>query len=213
MRVLEVFVEMNLPWEAVPEAPLCAIMQSFLPGLKFMIEHGCPWHPRSAELIACTGRADLLQLFHENGCPLFTGDDDRHAVCESAIHNNSIACLEYGFAHGSTIPANACDELVKNRRYHFECFKFAHQHEGCKLYKNCTKQAARDGELEFLKYLHEQGCKWDAKAAVAAAKNGHEECLEYILRSGCARSKDICITAAKNGKEKCLAIAKKYGCV
>jgi len=45
--------------------------------------------------------------------------------------------------------------------------------------------AARSGQLECLKYLHENGCPWDATACAYAARRNQLECLKYLHENGC----------------------------
>jgi hypothetical protein len=44
---------------------------------------------------------------------------------------------------------------------------------------------AEKGQLEHLKYAHEQGCEWDASTCSAAALHGHLDCLKYAHENGC----------------------------
>jgi hypothetical protein len=39
------------------------------------------------------------------------------------------------------------------------------------------EEAAKNGHIERLKYLHTIGCPWNQRAIWAVAKNGHLECL------------------------------------
>ena len=50
--------------------------------------------------------------------------------------------------------------------------------------KSCAA-AAEGGQLECLKYLHENGCAWDESTCEAAAEGGHLECLKYLHENGC----------------------------
>ena len=40
------------------------------------------------------------------------------------------------------------------------------------------------GNLECLRYLHENGCPWTASAYLAAAEGGHLDCVRYIVENG-----------------------------
>ena len=39
---------------------------------------------------------------------------------------------------------------------------------------------AKNGNLECLKYAHENGCEWDKEKCCDAVRNRHLECLKYI---------------------------------
>ena len=49
----------------------------------------------------------------------------------------------------------------------------------------CPNDAAKNGHLECLKYLHENGCPWDKWSCEFASKNGHLEILKYLHENGC----------------------------
>ena len=93
--------------------------------------------------------------------------------------------------------------------------------------------AAENGQLDILKYLHENGCPWDEDAILAAAKNGWFECLMYlhkekcevvdssvwcedIVRNGnlgileyCVRNNIISLTAKERQEDFCMIAAER----
>jgi len=48
--------------------------------------------------------------------------------------------------------------------------------------------AAIYGNLNCLKYAHENGCPWNENTCCSAAENGHLECLKYAHENGCPGS-------------------------
>ena len=52
---------------------------------------------------------------------------------------------------------------------------------GC---EDCTN-AAVNGHLEVLKWLHEKGAPWNENACYYAAFNGHLETFKWLLVNGC----------------------------
>ena len=90
------------------------------------------------------------------------------------------------------------------------------------------------GQLECLKYAHENGCEWRLETCFNAVMNGHFECLKYEVlpstspapsllsplpslplpfhsfffryanENGCEWSVEICNTAAHKGRLDCL---------
>ena len=74
------------------------------------------------------------------------------------------------------------------------------------------EEAASNGQLECLKYLHEHGCPWDEETCWYAAKNGHLECLKYAHEQGCPWNVWTCWYAAKYGHLECLKYAHEHGC-
>ena len=75
----------------------------------------------------------------------------------------------------------------------------------------CWKMA-ENGNMEFLKFLHENGCPWDIRTCSWAAFNGHLECLKYAHENGCPWDRETCSWAAENGHLECLKYARKKRC-
>ena len=73
--------------------------------------------------------------------------------------------------------------------------------------------AARFGNLEILKYLHENGCPWYSDTCSSAADGGHLMCLTYAHEHGCKWEEDTCSFAAKKGHIKCLKYAHENNCI
>ncbi len=63
--------------------------------------------------------------------------------------------------------------------------------------------AAQYGNLECLRYAHSQGCEWYEYTTYNAAKKGHLDCLRYAFENGCQWDKLTPESAAKNGHLEC----------
>src|SRR5438105_4179141 len=59
--------------------------------------------------------------------------------------------------------------------------------------KNTCATAALYGQLDCLKYLHENGCPWDSFTCYHAAGNGHLDCLKYAHENGCPWDEGTCM--------------------
>ena len=86
-----------------------------------------------------------------------------------------------------------------------ECLKYLHEH-GCPCDESACEAAASCGDLEFLKDLHEHGCAWDKSACSAAARGGHSECLKYLHTHGCPGNKRASEAAAGGDVMECLSL-------
>jgi hypothetical protein len=60
------------------------------------------------------------------------------------------------------------------------------------------------GQIECLKYLHENGCQWDKWTCCFASKRGHLECLKYAHENGCPINMDECMDEAEGECKKYL---------
>ena len=78
-------------------------------------------------------------------------------------------------------------------------------------YAVCEK-AARDGQLEVLKWARDRGCDWNSATCAWAAGMGHLEVLQWARENGCEWDKDTCTYAAKGGHLEVLQWARENGC-
>ena len=79
-------------------------------------------------------------------------------------------------------------------------------------YDSCQK-SAENGDLECLKYAHDNGYQWNKWTPANAAKNGHLECLKYAHDNGCPWDEYTTSYAALyKGNIECLKYAHENGC-
>jgi hypothetical protein len=76
----------------------------------------------------------------------------------------------------------------------------------CPIVWRACMNAARNGHLECLKYLHEEAkASWDSRTASYAAENGHLHILKYLVeREYKYYNPDVCRSAAEQGHLDCL---------
>jgi len=76
---------------------------------------------------------------------------------------------------------------------------------GCPVDEWACAHAAYHGDLECLKYLHEEGnAPWDWRAAAMAAEHGHLHILEYLFERKYDKYGAAVFVAARNGHLDCL---------
>ena len=92
-----------------------------------------------------------------------------------------------------------------------DCLKYAHEN-GYILDTFTCKFAAMNGHLECLKYAHENGFPWNKQTCEYAAMHGHLECLKYAHENGCPWDRMTCNNAAYMGRIECLKYAHENGC-
>jgi hypothetical protein len=62
----------------------------------------------------------------------------------------------------------------------------------------CTAAAQR-GDIEMLKYLHENGCPWDKNICKTAVRGRHLDVLKFLSENGCPWDESTCSAAASYG--------------
>jgi hypothetical protein len=92
-----------------------------------------------------------------------------------------------------------------------EVLKWLHN-TGCPCDSATCRAAAGGGYLEVLKWLHHQGCPWDAATCYAAATGGHLEVLKWLHNTGCPWDSETCYAAATFGHLEMLKWLRNQGC-
>ncbi len=62
--------------------------------------------------------------------------------------------------------------------------------------------AAQGGQLEVLKWAHENGCYWNSQICAYAAHGGHLELLKWARANGCEWEADRCMIVARDEATK-----------
>ena len=78
--------------------------------------------------------------------------------------------------------------------------------------KTATQSAAKNGQLEVLKWLRDQDAEWDETICRDAAKNGHFELLKWSYENGCPWNKDVTMFAAQNNQTEIVKWLIDNGC-
>ncbi len=117
--------------------------------------------------------------------------------------------LSWALERCSEYKEGFCAEMA--RKGNLELLKFLHEN-GCPWDEKTCYRAALNGHLECLRYAHENGCPWDEETCWRAAKKGQLECLKYAHENGCPWDEETCSQAAKNGHLECLKYAHENGC-
>ena len=86
---------------------------------------------------------------------------------------------------------------------HLDCLKYLHDNNGCWGNTTCAFAAA-NGHLDCLKYLHENSAPWDTDTARHAGANNNIECLKYLHENGCPWDESVVTATIYSGAAKCL---------
>lgn len=66
-----------------------------------------------------------------------------------------------------------------------------------------SADAAKNGYLDSLKFLHKNNCPWDETTTFCAAYNGNFECLKYSYENGCPWNKHSTLRLCNKKYLKC----------
>jgi len=102
---------------------------------------------------------------------------------------------------------NGCREAAKLGNLTF--LKYGHEH-GALFDTETTFWAAYYGHLDCLRYGHENGCPWDIVVTTYAAINGHFDCLKYAIENGCEAM--IHTKVIDNGEYEIMKYLHQQGC-
>ena len=102
---------------------------------------------------------------------------------------SSISTLEFAWEHKSLWPRGSgepyfCNRVARTNK--LELLKWAREEKKCKWGYDAIKAAARQGNLEIVKYCVANECPITKRACSFAAKNGHLECLKYLREEAMA---------------------------
>ena len=94
---------------------------------------------------------------------------------------SSISTLEFAWEHKSLWPwdeSSFCFRVAETNK--LELLKWAREEKECGWDEGTNNAAARQGNLEMVKYCVANECPIDEDACAYAASNGHLECLKYL---------------------------------
>lgn len=77
----------------------------------------------------------------------------------------------------------------------------------------CIPFAAKNGDIEMIKYLRSHVCPWDELATRCAVESGEYETLEWLIMNDCPHDSSLIETAVENGNWKILIWAVRNKCI
>lgn len=122
---------------------------------------------------------------------------DKKKICSLAALGGNLEILKYAIKNGCRWDRYTCRNAAAGG--HLQCLKYV-VGNGCPTNDtyNC---AAYHGNLEIMKYAHENRFIWDEDTCIYAAKKGHLECLKYAHENGCSLHEDTCGNISEIGCE------------
>ena len=121
----------------------------------------------------------------------------------NTIANSNISSIKKKQMYNDMIKAGAYIESIKT-------IKRAREHgsDWC----NVMTIIIKNGNLEILKYLHENGCPWDEDSCYNASENGNLEVLKYLHENNCPWNSNSSAAASHNKQLECLKYLHENGC-
>ena len=134
--------------------------------------------------------------------------------CMNAIKNNHTNVLRWLLSHGFECNEDIISYVALYGE--FELLKWIHSTiyttKSIPWIEKISTCATKSGNLEMLKYLHENGCPWDKYTCSRAAEYEYLEILKYLHENGCPWDEDTCSYAAEYGYFELLKYAHENGC-
>ena len=104
-------------------------------------------------------------------------------VCHYAAFRGSVRLLKWARVNNrNNWSVSTCSNAARNG--HLPALQYLHEN-GCPWNKWTCKYVADVGHLPVLQYLHENGCPWDWDTCYYAAYNKHWDCLQYAVDNKC----------------------------
>ena len=126
--------------------------------------------------------------------------------------NGAEDCLRFALDNGVESDFICSSNAAENGHLHI--LKFLHEEKGVPINADTAYSAAKNGHTHCLKYLIEdKNCPVNEWACTWAAKQGHLECLRYLHEHGAPWDEFTCHSASGNGHGECLKYAFENGCV
>jgi hypothetical protein len=133
-----------------------------------------------------------------------SGWDDERYFCSEVAGTNKLELLKWA-REEKKCKWNVGTINMAAKQGNMEMLKYCVANE-CPIDERACAFAAENGRLEVLKYLHEEAkAPWDSETAEWAAGNGHLHILEYLVERKFDQYNEwACRNAAENGHLDCL---------
>ena len=179
--------------------------------LEYLVERKFDeYNTRACSCAAIDGHLDCLKYLHETAKAPWGSD----AVREAREHNHP-ECLQYLRDNDCPLPVGwwydedgtlfgeaTINAAAKDGDLEMVKYCVANQ---CPMNEYACAYAAENDQLECLKYLHETAkAPWDGSTSEWAARNGHLRILEYLFERGYDEFLWAVTSAATNGHLDCL---------
>lgn len=212
------------------DAMHAAISGGYLETVVALCEAGCPWpHDVFCDVIA-QGRLDMIAYIVDAGYRV-----QWSRMTTLAAQHGRVGVLRWIGAYHQPL-------LIPDTSGVQQPMDDSERHRVLRMWRwnaSTCAEAAANGHVECLAYLHGQGCPWDGRTCTMAARGGHIECLdfarkhgcpcrsgamseaarrgdvsliEHLIARGCPWDESVCEAAAEGGHLECLCFLRERGC-
>ena len=123
------------------------------------------------------GALDVLAFARENGIPW------DHDTCAGAAQGVQLDVLQWAIDRGCPLEMSACE--VAACEGYIDVLKFLRTRDPpCPWGPRVAAGAAANGNLECLKWLHENGCEWDERVLKLGSRHNHAELCAWAVSAG-----------------------------
>jgi len=145
-------------------------------------EKECKWDEWTINAAAEQGNLEMVKYCVANECPIDM------LACIKAAENGHLECLKY-LHEEVKVPWDweTANLAAKNGHLHILEYLVERKYDKYNTYHVLAcRFAAREGQLDCLKYLHETAkWPWDDLAVFEAKKYNHRDCVQYLLDNDC----------------------------
>jgi Ankyrin repeats (many copies) len=166
--------------------------------IRLHAERGCALDNPDVNALTWAARGGSVQAMiwlRQQGCKY---DSDIHAV---AAYKGKLNVLQYLEAEGHTLETldnardaeNPCEEAAGQG--HLEVLQWLHEHGWPWGRQSVCQRAALGGSVAVVQYLQEQGLVLDEEAMAGAARGGQLHMCQYLIEAGCPWDARACTEA------------------
>jgi hypothetical protein len=181
--------------------------------IRLHTERGCELGNAEANALTWAARGGSVQAMiwlRQQGCEY---NSDVHAV---AAYKGKLNVLQYLEAEGHTLgdldnaqdAANPCEEAAGQG--HLAVLQWLHEHGW--PWGNVCQRAALGGSVAVVQYLQEQGLVLDEETMAGAARGGQLLMCQYLIEAGCPWDARACTEAIEGISIAALRWLHENGC-
>lgn len=127
-----------------------------------------------------------------------------------AVKYGHFECFKHGHKHGMKLPFWSCERAASNGD--LDILKYAFKY-GCDFkFGSICEDAAIGGNVECLKFVHENGGIMNENVIKYTVRHGNLDCLQYVMQNGGQWTNKLCALSACSGDLNFVKYCREHGC-